>query len=182
MSRIVETFVLGEILRKTANHKLTIFTISKMTYTPWPSPSRSNHRSTWCFPLLSAVDAARTPVFTTLQQLLPGQLAAVKSAVRNNRRKRALSDTVLYWPASLTADETARVKRDVASRSETFRDKNILARPRLSTRILDSCATLHRNVRQRNGYLLRYVFHFLMFRWPPKGIQPHHQRSAKAPS
>jgi hypothetical protein len=38
-------------------------------------------------------------VFTTLQKLLPGQLPAVKITVRNNRRKRTLSATVLYWPA-----------------------------------------------------------------------------------
>jgi hypothetical protein len=117
-------------------------TISKTTYTPWQSPWGSNHRSTWCFPLVQGLDAARTPVFTTRLQLLPGQLPGVKIAVRNNRRKRALSATVLYWPASPTADESARVKRDVASRSETFRDKNILARPTLSTRILAWCATL----------------------------------------
>jgi hypothetical protein len=81
-------------------------------------------------------------VFTNLLQLLPGQLPAVKIAVRNNRRKRAVSATVWYRPASPTAEETARVKRHVASPSESFRDKNILARPTVSTRILDSCATL----------------------------------------
>jgi hypothetical protein len=47
------------------------------------------------------------------------------------RNLGTLSATVLYWPASSTADETARV-----------RDKNILARPRLWTRIFDSCAAL----------------------------------------
>jgi hypothetical protein len=68
-------------------------------------------------------------------QLLPGQLPAVKIAVRNDRRKRALSATVLYWPASPTAEETARVKRDL-SRQKYSRETETLDEN------LDSCATL----------------------------------------
>jgi hypothetical protein len=144
MSRIFETLaILGEIFTKTTNHKFTIFDHCKDDVY-----SVGHHRGGQIiaahafFPLVSALDAARTPVFRTLLLLLPRQLPAVKIAVVNNLRKRALCATVLYWPASPTADRTARVKRDVATRSETFRVKTILARPRLSTRILDSCATL----------------------------------------
>jgi hypothetical protein len=150
MSRMIETFrdlsrlsrFSARFLGKPPTTNARSFTISKTTYTPWPSPSPSNHRSAWCFPLVSALDSARTPVFTTLQQLPPGQQPAVEIAVRNKRRKRALSATILYSAASPTAEQPARAKRDVTSRSETFRDKNIFARPRLSTRILDSCTTL----------------------------------------
>jgi hypothetical protein len=107
MSRMIETFrelsrlsrFWPRFLGKLPTTNSRSFTISKTTYTPWPSPSQSNNRITWCFPLVSALDAAKTPVFTTLQPLLPGQLPAVKITVRNNGRERAVSATVLYWPA-----------------------------------------------------------------------------------
>jgi hypothetical protein len=83
--------------------------------TPWPSPSWSDRRRIRGFLLVPAVDAGSTTVCTTLQQLPAGQPQAVKIAVQNSRRTRELSATALYSRAALRADETARVKRDVAT-------------------------------------------------------------------
>jgi hypothetical protein len=69
-------------------------------------------------------------VSTTLQQSPPGQPPAVKIVVPNNRRMRALSTTVLHCRTSPHADETARVKRDEARRSET----KTVSRDRVSPR------------------------------------------------
>jgi hypothetical protein len=69
----------------------------------------------------------------TLQQLPAGQPQAVKIAVQNNRRTRALSATAFYSRAALRADETARVKRGVARRTRPF-DTKIFSRDRDSRR------------------------------------------------
>jgi hypothetical protein len=67
---------------------------------------------------ISGLDAAGTPVCTTLQQLPPRSRQAVKVAVLNNRRLRALSATVVYWWTSPGADET-----DCSSEARPFETK-----------------------------------------------------------
>jgi hypothetical protein len=71
--------------------------------------------------------------------MAPGQQPAVKIAVRNNHRTRALSGTVLYWRASLSAEETARVKRDLARENQS-RDTETLDQ---NSRLLCKTAQRH---------------------------------------
>jgi hypothetical protein len=78
---------------------------------------------TWGFPQASARDAARRPGCTTLQQLAiaAGTNGGHPIAVRYDRSTRVLSATVLYWQASSSADERARMKRDL-SRQQNSRE------------------------------------------------------------
>jgi hypothetical protein len=113
--------------------------ISNKARTPWPSTSCSNRRRIRGFLLIPAVDAGSTTVCTTLQKLPAGQPLAVKMAVQNNRRTRALSATAFDSRAALRADETARVKRGVARRTRPFETKRFSrdrdSRREFSTRV-----------------------------------------------
>jgi hypothetical protein len=105
--------------------------ISNTARTPWPSPSCSNRRRIRSVLLRPAVDAGSTTVCTTLQQLPAGQPP----------HARALCHSSLFAGGTPgRRDSSSEVTR--CETNETFRDKIILARPRLSTRMLDSCATL----------------------------------------
>jgi hypothetical protein len=101
-----------------------------------PSPSGSNHHGTWGFPSVSGLDAAGMPGCTTLPAI-----AARITADRQNRCPEQPPHARALCYGLLLADLTEG-KRHRSSEARPFETKEIIARPRLSTRILDSCARL----------------------------------------
>jgi hypothetical protein len=112
VSRIVDILAtLAENFRKTALHDLTPFYhFQDDEYTIWGQSIAGNGVSDRI-----TVRSRLTPGCSSRQQLPPGQPPAVRIAVLNNRRRRALFSAVLYWPTSPSSVETALQKPDLST-------------------------------------------------------------------